>query len=167
MRNLSRISGFSRVIPKRYVIAWMHLMTAIAWITFGTTLGIVSPWLYLRIKNRPRSSAPPRPTQRTKTPKSGTKTTGRYAGVSLWPCLEACPAAWKLQGERFLAGQKPALPLADCDQAACDCRFREHDDRRADDDRRDNWGRFGGFSPQYGKSERRTGPNRRARPRND
>ena len=142
-------------------------MTAIAWITFGTTIGIVSPWLYLRVKNRPRRSLPPRVTQRTQAAGSATVATGRYAGVSLWPCLEACPAAWKLQGERFLSGEKPTLPLAGCDQKTCDCRFREHDDRRADEDRRDNWGRFGGFSPEYGKDERRAARNRRTKVQNN
>ena len=142
-------------------------MTAIAWITFGTTIGIVSPWLYLRVKNRPRRSLSPRATQRTQAAGSATVTTGRYAGVSLWPCLEACPAAWKLQGERFLSGEKPTLPLAACDQATCDCRFREHDDRRAEEDRRDNWGRFGGFSPEYGKDERRAASNRRTKVHNN
>jgi hypothetical protein len=149
------------------VIVWMHLMTTIAWITFGTTIGIVSPWLYRQIKNRPRRSLPTNTTNHPQPVGPAAGTNGQHAAVSLFPCLEACPAAWKMQGERFLSGEEPALPLADCAQTTCDCRYRQHDDRRADENRRDNWGKFGGFEPHYGHDERRTRQDRRTKVRSD
>jgi len=142
-------------------------MSTIAWITFGTTVGVLSPWLYLRVKNRPRRGPSTVSSRQNESGRSGTGTTHEYAAVSLWPCLEACPAAWKLQGERFLSGEEPSLPLAGCAQATCDCRYREHDDRRASENRRDNWGRFGGFLPNYGNNERRAGRDRRTKAPNN
>ena len=71
------------------------------------------------------------------------------------------PAAWKLQDEKFLAGEAPALPLADCNQRNCDCRYLDHDDRRSGEDQRDGWGQFGGFVPHAGTDKRRTTRDRR------
>lgn len=136
-------------------------MTSFAWVTVGTTIGIVSPWLYLRMKNRPRRSLPTSADKSTRATKPGTDTTGRYAAKSFYPCLEACPAAWKLQDEKFLAGEVPALPLADCNQRNCDCRYLDHDDRRSGEDQRDGWGQFGGFVPHAGTDKRRTTRDRR------
>jgi hypothetical protein len=66
-----------------------------------------------------------------------------------------------MQGERFLVGREPALPLAGCNQKTCGCRYRQHDDRRASEDRRDNWGQFGGLLPNHGNDNRRAGDDRR------
>jgi hypothetical protein len=139
----------------------MHLMTAIAWITVGTTIGLVSPWLILRLKNRPARKSARVSTKAADVSQPVATAKNKYGAVSLWPCLEACGAAWKMQGERFLSSEKPELPLASCDQKNCECRYREHDDRRVDDDRRDNWARFGGFAPRAEKDERRDDTDRR------
>ena len=138
-----------------------HLMTAIAWITVGTTIGLLSPWLILRVRNRPAKKLPRVSTKTADVSQPVVTVKDQYGAVSLWPCLEACGAAWKMQGERFLSSEAPELPLASCDQKNCECRFREHSDRRVDDDRRDNWARFGGFAPRAEKDERRGGPARR------
>ena len=48
--------------------------------------------------------------------------------IKLDPC--PCPAVRPLAGQTLLSGNAPVLPLKDCDQAACKCRFIHHDDRR-------------------------------------
>jgi hypothetical protein len=54
-----------------------------------------------------------------------------FSAVSIETGWEPCDAAEALEGERFLSGQAPALPLAGCDAASCDCEYRYHADRRA------------------------------------
>jgi hypothetical protein len=43
-----------------------------------------------------------------------------------------CPAAKAIEGKRFLASEAPQLPLAGCTCRDCQCRYRHHDDRRAE-----------------------------------
>jgi hypothetical protein len=139
-------------------------MTAFAWITIGTTIGLLSPWLILRVKNRTPKNLPHSHSRRSQPTRiAADPVASPFEAVSLWPCLEACGAAWKLQGERFLSSKAPTLPLTSCDQATCECRYREHSDRRVDEDRRDNWARFGGFAPRAENDERRAGRDRRTK----
>ena len=136
-------------------------MTALGWITLGTTIGIVSPLIYLRARNRPPGKSAGGSADRKHPAPPGPTPSSPYAAVSIYPCLEACPAAWKIQGERFLAGQVPKLPLAECDQATCSCSYREHEDRRTGEERRDMWGHFGGFRPHHGDDKRQSKQDRR------
>ncbi len=53
----------------------------------------------------------------------------RYHCVELIIPYDACDAAMKLHGKRFLPADAPSIPLAKCNQR-CECRFRHHDDRR-------------------------------------
>lgn len=146
----------------------MHLMAGIAWIACGAMIGIMAPWVYLRAKDRKQQTSPQstpnsesvKPAQSTR---SGGKPARKYAAVSIELGLKACPAALKLQGERFLSTDAPRLPLGDCDQSTCDCRYRKHDDRRSGDDRRDSWGRFGGFVVDDGNEKRHAKRDRRAK----
>lgn len=60
-----------------------------------------------------------------------------YAAVSIRCGKGACAAAKALSERRFLPGEAPITPLADCNAAHCDCRYVHYADRRAgDDDRR-------------------------------
>jgi len=43
---------------------------------------------------------------------------------------EACPAVREFAQRRFLCSEAPALPLPDCTEATCICRFERHADRR-------------------------------------
>jgi hypothetical protein len=56
-----------------------------------------------------------------------------YHAVSI-DCGRArvCRTARGLQGQRYLAGEAPRLPLAGCDSPGCTCRYRHFDDRRMD-----------------------------------
>lgn len=144
------------------VIAWTHIMNAIAWITVGTTIAIVSPLLlYRRAKNQPRRDLPSGSSKRPQTSRHATYATNRYHAVSIRPSLYACPAAWKMQEQSFLSEEAPTLPLADCDQETCSCRYRHYSDRRDGQDRRNILGRTGGLLPHAGQNNCRTGRDRR------
>ena len=86
----------------------------------------------------------------------------KYHSVEIEVPTRACAAAQALSGHRFLSRETPPLlPLADCDRSGdCKCRYRHHDDRRADQ-RRDDWG--GGSAPPH----RAPGPVRTSRGRRD
>lgn len=53
-----------------------------------------------------------------------------WHAVSIQPGAKRCEAATALLGRRFLSSEAPRLPLAACDEPACQCRFRKYDDRR-------------------------------------
>ncbi len=56
----------------------------------------------------------------------------RFHAVSVLAGAHACPAVLALKDVRLLSLAAPKLPLANCDNpAACDCRFKHYDDRRA------------------------------------
>lgn len=57
--------------------------------------------------------------------------TNPYHAVSVLPGTEACAAAYRFSGQRFLSKQAPRLPLPSCDAISCTCRFKHHKDRRA------------------------------------
>lgn len=143
------------------VIARTYLMTAIGWIAFGTTVSIVSQLLYLLAKKRPRQVGPENSSKRPNSSAPHASATSRYHAVSIWPCLEACPAAWRMKNQPFLSTEAPALPLAACNQETCKCRYRHYSDRRDGEDRRNRWGRTGGLLPHSGEDDCRCGYERR------
>ena len=83
------------------------------------------------------------------------KQTRKFHGVSVKPGLHACKAVQELVGQRFLPDEAPAMPLAACDQAKCQCAYSHHGDRRDREDRRSGWGTFGGFAPSIPGGNRR------------
>jgi hypothetical protein len=61
----------------------------------------------------------------------GTGTDTRsYRAVSISCGESACSAAKALREIKYLAGQTLYLPLQDCDQDECTCRYAHYDDRR-------------------------------------
>ena len=58
-----------------------------------------------------------------------------YAAVKVRSGLDACQAAIEIRDRVLLAGEAPALPLAECDAQQCDCRYVHYDDRRRGDRR--------------------------------
>ena len=90
------------------------------------------------------------------TPTRKARTAERFAAVEIHRRSGACAAARALDGQRFLANQSPALPLAGCKNAHCDCRFVKLADRRTDDRR------FGGLGAAlFVKAQRRKRAGRR------
>ena len=82
----------------------------------------------------------------------------RFAAVEIRRRSGACEQAHALEGQRFLANKSPALPLAGCTKARCDCSFVKLSDRRADD-RRFASGGLG--ATLFSKLERRVRAGRR------
>jgi hypothetical protein len=83
----------------------------------------------------------------------------RYHAVSILPCEQACAAAYRLTGYRFLSGQAPKLPLLTCDAFNCTCRYQHHADRRTAPRRRSD---FGLLPSQYPGTDRRRSNGRRS-----
>ena len=54
-----------------------------------------------------------------------------WHAVCIQPVGKRCAAATALIGQRFLSREAPPLPLRDCDEADCQCRYRHYDDRRS------------------------------------
>ncbi len=63
----------------------------------------------------------------------------RFHAVALENMSGACAAAYAIEGERFLAGTTPRIPLPECDAPVCNCHFGHHDDRRLSANRRQRW----------------------------
>jgi len=92
----------------------------------------------------------------------GDSAEAEFRAVSIRPCKNACEAAIGLSGKRFLTHKPPFLPLADCDQSMCQCRYQHHEDRREEEDRRDEFYRNFAFSMNREHLERRERADRRA-----
>lgn len=86
------------------------------------------------------------------------KTVNPYRAVSIIPGKQACAAAYRFKGLRFLSRQAPRLPLPSCDLSHCDCRFKHHPDRRAGPRRRSDEGLMS--AAWSGKERRRSGGRR-------
>ena len=83
----------------------------------------------------------------------------KFHAVSIILGDDACAAAHRFTGQRFLAHHAPRLPLPTCDSPRCTCRYRHHKDRRAGPRRRSE---VGMMVASYKGSERRRTRGRRA-----
>ena len=83
----------------------------------------------------------------------------RYHCVELKVPYDACDAAMKLHGKRFLPADAPSIPLATCNQR-CECRFKHYDDRRHAQ-RRDPFSTSGIHTMYSNLKNRRLGGDRR------
>ncbi len=63
----------------------------------------------------------------------------RFHAVALENLSGACAAAYAIEGERFMPGEVPRIPLPECDVPVCNCLFVHHDDRRLAGNRRQRW----------------------------
>jgi hypothetical protein len=98
---------------------------------FVGSLILAAAGAYWLVRRRARAKAPaPR----------GTKTGGRFGGVEIRIRSGACDAARRLEGQRFLAKDAPALPLPACAAAQCSCSFGKLSDRRTDGRRLEHGG---------------------------
>ena len=61
-----------------------------------------------------------------------------WHAVSILPKGACCEAALALRGSRFLSGDAPRLPLAQCTTPkSCSCAYKHHADRRGQPRRKD------------------------------
>ncbi|MGH8249906.1 MAG: hypothetical protein ACREVI_04290 [Steroidobacteraceae bacterium] len=88
----------------------------------------ISSWLFRRkIDAHMRMSGRPMEHSRVVNP---------YHAVSIEPGAKACREARAIDGRRFLASAAPKIPLEDCSNPACKCRYVHYQDRRSMRDRR-------------------------------
>jgi hypothetical protein len=83
-----------------------------------------------------------------------------YRAISIVAGPKACDAVISLQHKRYLMASKevPPLPLPDCDQTKCTCKYAHHADRREEggSDRRGPPGLRSELHSETGGDERRT-----------
>lgn len=109
----------------------------------------------LRVPTPPSSPTPPVPASHGQT----ASRTNAFQAVSVIACPQACAAAARVQGQRFLARQAPRLPLGECDRPGdCRCRFEKFADRRRGSQRSPYTSLD---SPSYGGVEKRRNRGRR------
>jgi hypothetical protein len=62
----------------------------------------------------------------------GAQPGARWNAVAIVAATGGCEAARALKGKRFLSGEAPRLPLAQCaSPAGCRCVYKKYPDRRA------------------------------------
>ena len=92
---------------------------------------------------------------------SETRETTRWRSVKISPGTNRCEYASILSGKVFLLSEAPPLPLVNCGEANCSCRYIHLDDRRSGADRRT--GPIDpGYQPASASSDRRRRGGRRA-----
>jgi hypothetical protein len=62
--------------------------------------------------------------------KAAPKSSQAFHAVSIEPGRNCCHSARELQGKRFLSREAPTLPLKNCTNGGCTCRYEHHEDRR-------------------------------------
>ena len=88
--------------------------------------------------------------------------TPKFHAVSIKMDASPCHAIREYDGRRLLSNEAPMLPLPDCDQSDCSCRFEHYADRRAGDKRRDDVVTIARISSGETIQERRNWRDRRA-----
>jgi hypothetical protein len=85
-----------------------------------------------------------------------------YHAVSIHTGSTACLQAKALKQKRFLSGEAPQLPLAECTARKCHCVYQHHPDRRSGNgDRRAIGSTARGMLGGHGDGERRLTRGRR------
>lgn len=80
-----------------------------------------------------------------------------FHAVSIEAGPRSCAEAKARDGRRYLSAAAPMLPLRECTQPTCQCRYVHHKDRRTERDRRVNF-----VNPHaHTMNERRGGSGRR------
>jgi len=92
---------------------------------FGTIIGV---FLFWKFTASLRSE-----TQETefRERRSGYSAGTPFHAVSIHPEPNCCSAVRTVQSYRFLSEEAPGLPLPQCDQATCGCKYKHHSDRRS------------------------------------
>lgn len=131
---------------------------------FGVLAGI---GMYLNLSRRKANAARPVPAGGGQSRLSGQQKS-RFHAVSVCMDPSPCHAVREIADQRLLSREAPALPLPDCDQPDCSCRFEHYSDRRAQQNRRDSLvalGRLSAVPTDESGEERRSWRDRRAQGR--
>lgn len=62
--------------------------------------------------------------------RSGFGASAPFHAVSIHPETQACGAVCSIRAQRFLSEDAPGLPLPECNQSVCRCKYEHHSDRR-------------------------------------
>jgi hypothetical protein len=85
-----------------------------------------------------------------------------FTAVTLAPGPGACEAVLSFEGARFLSGDAPLLPLADCGSSSCTCKYMHYEDRRdINEERRQPFSMRTELHSSSGEEERRLRAGRR------
>lgn len=86
----------------------------------------------LGLRRRGGSASAARKPRRASRKKSASATqTSMFHAVSIAMDPSPCQAVKAYADQTMLSSEAPVLPLQDCDQAACKCRYVHQDDRRS------------------------------------
>lgn len=123
-------------------------------------LAVIAMVLVLRSRSRPAkrgtAAVTAKPQSAAKTPPA---TRNPYRATSIVAGPYACDAVRLLADKRFLVADKetPELPLRNCDEPRCTCKYSHHVDRRDDgEDRRAHAGLRTELHKHTADAERRT-----------
>lgn len=92
---------------------------------FGASMGVLLFW---RLTARLRSESEGNVYRERR---SGYTASTPFHAVSIHPEVDCCAAVKAVQSHRFLSEDAPGLPLPQCDQAVCGCKYKHHGDRRS------------------------------------
>lgn len=108
--------------------------------------------------NGGRDAVPPKIKRRGKQQFSGDR---RWRAVRVVPGKAACARVEAISPSTWLVGKAPALPLSECGQASCHCKYQQLEDRRQSS-RRDPFATVSTQHGQVSQRERRRGRGRRS-----
>ncbi|MCH1929525.1 hypothetical protein L9G16_04970 [Shewanella sp. A25] len=90
----------------------------------------------------------------------------RFHCVSIEHYGECCEKADEVKGKRFLSKEAPEIPMEECTNPDCQCRYQHYEDRRHnEDERRIDYGVTHDLYGLFGEENRRE--NRRGRRSDD
>ena len=115
---------------------------------FVVAVGIAVIALLLFASRRPDKRAKAKRIQKSITvDRTAERTSTQWRAVKISPGLMCCQAASGLTDQVFLAREAPRLPLDDCGERSCKCKYVHLEDRRSGGDRRVELGELGAFLP--------------------
>ena len=86
---------------------------------------------------------------------TGRSSDTRWRSVKIRPGTTPCRPVAAITGQIFLAQGAPSLPLANCTNNNCGCRYVFLEDRRSGEERRLELSRIGDLVPDYQSDRRR------------
>ncbi|MDH3219437.1 MAG: hypothetical protein OEO19_07890 [Gammaproteobacteria bacterium] len=114
---------------------------------------VVVVFLLIGLFRKSRRSRPSKPARK---PTSGIeRSSTQWRAVKIDPGLICCDAVMQLTGQVFLARLSPTLPLENCTEKDCRCKYIHLEDRRSGGDRRVELGELGAFLPATLSNRRR------------
>ena len=97
---------------------------------------MVTAWMFFS-KRTANTTPLSRPSKTRKTSQKSDKSeVTKWRSVRISPGLHSCNSVRNIVDQTYLATEAPALPLGQCSEKECKCRYLYLDDRRSSEDRR-------------------------------